>query len=63
MPFAHIHMIEGRAAQRKKVVIEKVTQALVQAVGAPKENVRVWVTKVSKEDWSIAGVSANALGP
>ena len=56
-------MIEGRAAQRKKVGIEKVTQALVQAVGAPKENVRVWVTKVSKEDWSIAGVSANALGP
>lgn len=62
MPFAQIYMIEGRTAQQKQAVIEKVTQALVEAVGAPKENVRVWIHEVPKENWGIAGVSAQALG-
>jgi len=43
-------------------VIEKVTQALVEAVGAPKENVRVWIHDVPKTNWGIAGVSAKDLG-
>ena len=62
MPFSQIYMMEGRTAQQKKAVIEKVTQALVEAVGAPKENVRVWIHDVPKENWGIAGVSAQALG-
>ncbi|MGV7123543.1 MULTISPECIES: 2-hydroxymuconate tautomerase [Sphingomonadales] len=55
-------MIEGRTEEQKRAVIEKVTQALVDAVGAPKENVRVWIQDVPKENWGIAGVSAKDLG-
>ncbi|MBS0317433.1 MAG: 4-oxalocrotonate tautomerase family protein [Proteobacteria bacterium] len=62
MPFAQIFMVEGRTEEQKKAVIEKVTQALVEAVSAPKENVRVWIQDVPKENWGIAGVSAKALG-
>ncbi|MDG0853848.1 MULTISPECIES: 2-hydroxymuconate tautomerase [Roseateles] len=62
MPFAQIYMIEGRTIEQKRAVIEKVTQALTEAVGAPKENVRVWITEVPKENWGIAGVSALDLG-
>jgi len=62
MPFAQIYMIEGRTAEQKQAVIAKVTQALVDAVGAPKENVRVWIQDVPKENWGIAGVSAKELG-
>ncbi|THF61845.1 4-oxalocrotonate tautomerase family protein [Pseudothauera nasutitermitis] len=62
MPFAQIYMIEGRTEEQKRAVIEKVTAALVEAVGAPKENVRVWVHDVPKENWGIAGVSAKSLG-
>ena len=62
MPFAQIYMIEGRTEAQKKAVIEKVTQALHEAVGAPKENVRVWIHYVPKEYWGIAGVSAKDLG-
>ena len=43
-------------------MIEKVTQALVDAVGAPQANVRVWIHDVPKENWGIAGVSAKELG-
>lgn len=62
MHFAQIYMIEGRTIEQKRAVIEKVTQALTEAVGAPKENVRVWITEVPKENWGIAGVSALDLG-
>ena len=62
MPFAQIHLIEGRTEDQKRAVIEKVTQALVEAVGAPRENVRVLITDVPRENWGIAGVSAKDRG-
>ena len=62
MPFAQIHILEGRTEEQKKAVIEKVSQALVEATGTPIANVRVWITEVPKENWGIAGVSAKELG-
>ena len=62
MPFAQIYMLEGRSEAQKKAVIEKVTQALVEAVGAPVNTVRVMIQEVPKENWGIAGVSAKDLG-
>lgn len=62
MPFAQIYMLEGRSEEQKRAVIEKVTDALVEAVGAPRETVRVWIHDMPKENWGIAGVSAKELG-
>ncbi|MDH4478338.1 MAG: 4-oxalocrotonate tautomerase family protein [Rhodoferax sp.] len=62
MPFAQIHMLEGRTEEQKRAVIEKVTQALVEAVGAPISTVRVLIQEVPKTNWGIAGVSAKDLG-
>jgi 4-oxalocrotonate tautomerase len=62
MPFAQIFLVEGRTEEQKRAVIEKVTQALTEAVGSPKENVRVWIMDVPKANWGIAGVSAKDLG-
>jgi 4-oxalocrotonate tautomerase len=62
MPFAQIYLMEGRTEEQKRAVIEKVTAALVEAVGAPKENVLVWIQEVPKANWGIAGVSAKDLG-
>lgn len=61
MPFAQIYMLEGRTEEQKRAVIEKLTQALVEAIGAPKESVRVWRHDVPKENWGIAGVPAKRL--
>ncbi len=62
MPLAHIYIMEGRTVEQKRAIIEKVTQALHEAVGAPKENVRVVIQEVLKTNWGIAGVSAADLG-
>lgn len=53
MPFAQIYMIEGRTTEQKRALIERVTQALMEAVDAPKENVRVWIQEVPKENWAL----------
>jgi len=62
MPFAQIYMLEGRSEEQKRAVIEKVTQALQDAVGAPRESVRVWIHDVPKQNWGIAGASAKDMG-
>ena len=62
MPFAQIYLMEGRTDEQKRAVIEKVTQALVEAIDAPKDNVRVWIHEVPKANWGIAGVTAKDLG-
>ncbi len=62
MPFAQIYMIEGRTDEQKKAVIEKVTAAIHEAVGAPVENIRVWIHDVPKTQWGIAGKTAAELG-
>lgn len=62
MPFAQIFLMEGRTEDQKRAVIEKVTEALMDAVGAPRENVRVWIQDVPKTNWGIAGKSAKDLG-
>ena len=62
MPFAQIHMIEGRTEEQKRAVIEKVTAALCEAVGAPIETVRVMILEVPNTNWGIAGTSAKDLG-
>ena len=62
MPFAQIYLIEGRTEEQQRALIEKVTRAIVEAVDAPKENVRVWLHDMPKENWGIGGVSAKDLG-
>jgi 4-oxalocrotonate tautomerase len=54
--------MEGRTEEQKRAVIEKVTAALVEAVGAPIETVRVLITEVPKSQWGIAGKTAKDLG-
>lgn len=62
MPFAQIYMIEGRPEEQKRAVIEKVTQVLVDAVGAPRDSVRVLIHDVPAENWGIAGTTAKSRG-
>lgn len=62
MPIAHVHILEGRDENQKRAVIEKVTDALCEALSAPRENVRVLITEMPKIHWGIGGKSAQELG-
>jgi 4-oxalocrotonate tautomerase len=62
MPFAQIFLIEGRTDEQKKLLIEKVSAAMAEALGAPLETTRVWVQDVPKGQWGIGGKTAKDLG-
>lgn len=60
MPIVQIHMMEGRSDAQKEAVIREVTEALVRALDAPKESVRVLINEMPKQHFGIAGESAKA---
>lgn len=62
MPIAQIYLMEGRTDAQKRAVIEKVTQALVDAAGASPGQVRVLIHEVPTSQWGIGGQTARDLG-
>jgi 4-oxalocrotonate tautomerase len=55
MPFAQLYIAEGRTDEQKKQLIQKVTQAFVDALGTKPESVWITVQDVRKEQWGIGG--------
>lgn len=55
MPIAQLYIAEGRTPEQKKVLIEKVTQAFVDALGTKPDSVWITVQDVPKTQWGIGG--------
>ncbi|KGT37994.1 MULTISPECIES: 2-hydroxymuconate tautomerase [Heyndrickxia] len=56
MPYVTVKMLEGRTDEQKKALVEKVTAAVSETVGAPKENITVFIEEMSKNHYAIGGV-------
>ena len=55
MPLAQLYIAAGRDDARKKLLIEKVTQAFVDALGVKPDSVWITVHDVPKTQWGIGG--------
>ncbi len=55
MPTFHVEMFEGRTAEQKKNLVEKVTQAAVDALGCKPDSVDIIITDIKKENWATGG--------
>lgn len=55
MPIVQIELLEGRTLNQKRLLVEKVTQAIVESTGAPAENVTIILRDMSKENYARAG--------
>lgn len=55
MPLAQLYIAEGRNEAQKKQLIEKVTQAFVDALGSKPESVWITVSDVPKAQWGVGG--------
>jgi|TARA_R110000868_G_scaffold40927_2_gene140531 4-oxalocrotonate tautomerase len=62
MPIAQINIIEGRTDEQKEALINEVTDAIVRAIGAPKQSVRVIINEMPKQNFGIAGESVKKIG-
>ena len=61
-PDARVLLLYGGGSIKRNGVYEQVTQALQDALGAPRAKLRVWITEVPKTNWSIGGVTVKDLG-
>lgn len=61
MPIARISMMEGRTDDQKAAVISEVTEAIMRAVGAPRQNVTVLIDEIPKAHFGLGGTQASKL--
>jgi len=62
MPFAVLHILEGRDEAMKAALIAAVTDAISTTLGAPRETIRVLIQEVPKTQWGIGGKTVKNLG-
>jgi 4-oxalocrotonate tautomerase len=55
MPYVTVKMLEGRTEEQKKALVEKVTEAVAETTGAPKEKIVVFIEEMSKNHYAIGG--------
>ena len=48
-------MLEGRSIEKKRALVEKVTAAVVEAVDAPADHVRIILNDMPTENYAVAG--------
>ncbi|MFB5193817.1 2-hydroxymuconate tautomerase [Neobacillus sp. KR4-4] len=56
MPYVTVKMLEGRTDDQKRALVTKVTDAVSETTGAPKEAIHVMIEEMSKSNLGIAGV-------
>ncbi|MXW94772.1 MAG: 4-oxalocrotonate tautomerase [Acidimicrobiaceae bacterium] len=55
MPLVNVHMAEGRSPEQKRALMDAITDAMVEHVGAPRESVRVWILEFPNTDFMAGG--------
>ena len=60
MPLIQVTMIEGRSTDMKTELIRRLTEAAVEATGAPRESIRVILQEVPGAHWGVGGVPKSA---
>lgn len=58
MPIVQVEILEGRTIEQKRLLAQKVTQAIVESIGAPAENVSIIIRDLPKENYAKAGTLA-----
>ncbi|MFM0205122.1 tautomerase family protein [Paraburkholderia fungorum] len=58
MPTLEVYLAAGHAEARKAQLIAGLTQATVDAIGAPVESVRILLCELPPHDFGVGGVSA-----
>jgi len=55
MPLVQIEMFEGRTVEQKRMLVKKVTDAIVESINTAPENVKIVIREMSRENHAVAG--------
>jgi 4-oxalocrotonate tautomerase len=56
MPIIEVTLLEGRSQDTKLRLIQALTDATIEAVGAPRESVRVMIREIAPSNFAVGGV-------
>ncbi|MBA4355155.1 MAG: 4-oxalocrotonate tautomerase [Novosphingobium sp.] len=57
MPIIEVNMLEGRSADDKERLIQALTDAAINSIGAPRESVRVLLREMPAGHFAVGGQS------
>jgi 4-oxalocrotonate tautomerase len=57
MPFVEVTLAAGRSPEQLRLLMSRLTEAVVQSIGARRESVRVVLREVPKTHWAIGDVT------
>lgn len=55
MPIVQIDLFKGRTLEQKRLLVEKVTQAIIESTGATAGNISIIIRDMEKENYAKAG--------
>ena len=55
MPLVQINMADGRTPEQKRALLDAVTKAVQDSIGAPLESIRVWIAEFPATDYMAGG--------
>lgn len=56
MPIIEVTLLAGRSRETKQRLIDALTDAAINAVGVPRDNVRVMIWEIPPENFAVGGV-------
>lgn len=56
MPIVHVHMLEGRDIEKKRLLAKKLTEVIMEVCGSPADQVRVILSDMALHDYAVGGV-------
>tara|TARA_R110000787_G_scaffold235621_6_gene342376 strand:+ start:13570 stop:13773 length:204 start_codon:yes stop_codon:yes gene_type:complete len=63
MPVIQVNLMQGRTDEQKKLLAQRITQSVVEVLGAKPEAVRVLFHEMGGYDFAIGGVPMAELRP
>ena len=55
MPLVQINMLAGRTPEQKRALMEAVTAAVHDSIGAPVPSIRVWIQELGPDSYMAGG--------
>lgn len=63
MPIVEVSMTEGQSDDRKALLIRRITDAVMEAISAPEENVTVLIQEIPMREYGVGGVGMDLIEP
>jgi 4-oxalocrotonate tautomerase len=55
VPLVQINMADGRTPEQKRALLDAVTKAVQESIGAPLDSIRVWISEFPATDYMAGG--------